>query len=186
MSWLFDDAYEYRAEALRLLERVKQTRHTLPVRYERINEYTWVERPLNPHNTHIQTMHHPITHSDAEQAIALYRTAKNTKQQCESQMAEAERIITAFGTAHLEEFVDGRLELDSGTLAIRAGAAKPQKAGRPLSTADRCELALLLPKTYVRLSCDFTALFCCQDKAVRQLLRARNIEILREDRIVVL
>lgn len=186
MSWLFDDAYEYRAEARKVLEQVKQARRSLPVRYQRLNETTWIERPLNPKPYTKHLMEQPITRSDAEQAIALYRTAKSAKQQCESQMAEAERIITAFGQSHLEEFTDGRLELDSGTLALRAGAAKPLKEGRPLSAAARVELAGLLPRAYVRPSCDFSSLYGCRDKVVRQLLAARGIEIVREDKFVVL
>lgn len=186
MSWLFDDAYEYRAEARRVLEQVKHSRRSLAVRYERLNDTTWIERPLTPkpHTPHTMTPH--ITHNDVEQAIALYRTAKAAKQQCEAQMAEADRIITAFGKAHLEEFTDGRLELDSGTLVLRAGAAKPLKEGHPLSADARSELAAVLPSTYVRPSCDFTALYGCRDKAVRQLLATRGIEIVREDKFAVL
>lgn len=186
MSWLFDDAYEYRAEARRVLEQVKRSRRSLAVRYERLNETTWIERPLNPKPHTPYHMNPHITYNDVEQAIALYRTAKAAKQQCEAQMAEADRIITAFGQSHLEEFTDGRLELDSGTLALRAGAAKPLKEGHPLSAAARSELAAVLPSAYVRPSCDFTSLYGCRDKVVRQLLAARGIEIVREDKFVVL
>ncbi len=187
MSWLFDDVYEHRAEAQALLARVKQTRRNLKVRYERIDETTWIERNLTPNLLKTTPMNPlSVTRQEAEQAIALYRTAKAAKQESEAQMAEAERIIDAFGRTHLGDFSDGRLELDSGTLALKAGAAKPLKNGRPLPTALRTELAAQLPAAYVRRSCDFAELYSCADKMVRQLLAVNGIEIVREDRFVVL
>ena len=48
------------------------------------------------------------------------------------------------------------------------------------------ELAARLPAAYVRLACDFGKLFGCADKTVRRLLTTQGIEIVREDRIVVL
>lgn len=187
MSWLFEDAYEHRAEALEVLDRVKKARHGLKVRYDRIDDATWVERNLNPKSFKNDKMSENIvTQQEAEQAIAIYRTAKNAKQEAEGQMAEAERLIESFGLAHLEEFTEGRLELDSGTLAVKAGTAKPIKNGRPLSTTDRGELAAKLPAAYVRRSCDFSALYGCPDKMVRRLLETLGIEIVRQDKFVVL
>lgn len=187
MSWLFEEVYEHRAEALRVLERVKRARRGMALRYERVDEATWIERNLNPKTFNQNKMSENIvTRQEAEQAIAIYRTAKNAKQESEMQMAEAERIIESFGRAHLAEFAEGRLELDSGTLAVKAGAAKPLKNGRPLPTAARIELAAQLPAAYVRRSCDFAGLYGCPDKMVRRLLATLGVEIVREDKFVVL
>lgn len=188
MSRLFDEVYEHRDEARAVLERIKCARRHLPVRYERVDESTWVERQQNPDKLFKkqEIMEPPVTRHDAEQAIAIYRTAKSAKTRYEAQMAEAERIIENFGRTHLSEFVDGRLELDSGTLAVKAGPAKPLKAGRPLTTAARIELASRLPAAYLRSSCDFSELYGCTDKMVRQMLLSRGIEIVRDDKFIVL
>lgn len=186
MSWTFEEVNERRAEAQAVLDRVKTLRRPLAVHYERIDECTWVERRNNPKPLKTNTMTTSITREEAEQAIALYRTAKTAKQHSESQMAEAERIIEAYGNSHLDQFVEGRLALDSGTLALRAGAAKPLQNGLPMNTSARNELAARLPAAYVRLACDFGKLFGCADKNVRRLLTTQGIEIVREDRIVVL
>lgn len=63
---------------------------------------------------------------------------------------------------------------------------KEQAEGKPLSTAARAELASVLPPAYVKVACDFGVLFQSQDKAVRQILKARGIEIVREDKFTVL
>ncbi|WP_300727648.1 hypothetical protein [uncultured Rikenella sp.] len=187
MSRKYEDMREHRARAVTVLNRVKESRKGLKIRYERIDEHTWVERSegteslKQPH-----MMQSTVTRQDAEQAIALYRTAKSAKAEYEAVMADAERIINQFGRANLDQFSEGRLELDSGTLALKSGAAKPLKGGRPLTTAARAELAALLPEAYVRLSCDFTELYGCRDKMVRQLLAVRGIEIVRDDKFVVL
>lgn len=187
MSRLFEEHCEQRNKALVVLDRVKKARQGLKVYYERIDDSTWIERCLNPESSKNNKMSETVvTRMEAEQAIAIYRTAKNEKLNAEAQMMQAERIIEAFGRSHLAEFAEGRLELDSGTLAVKAGTAKPLKNGRPLSTAARSELASLLPEPYVRRSCDFAGLFGCPDKMVRQLLAAHGIEIVREDRFVVL
>lgn len=187
MSWLFDDVYEYRDQAQAVLDRVKKARSKMKVRYERIDDATWIERDRNlkPIKKK-ETMETAVTRQEAEQAIAIYRTARSAKLESEAQMAEAVRLIESFGRAHLDEFTDGRLEMDSGTLAVKAGAAKPLKAGRPLATAARTELASQLPAAYVRPSCDFSELYGCRDKMVRQLLAAQGIEIVREDKFIVL
>lgn len=187
MSWLFEDVYEHRDEACAVLSRVKKARSAMKVRYERMNDCTWIERNLNPERfKKKETMETTVTRQEAEQAIAVYRTAKSARAESEAQMAEAERIIEIFGRTHLGEFVDGRLELDSGTLGVKAGVAKPLRAGRPLTTAARAELAAQLPPTYVRLSCDFSGLYGCPDKMVRRLLAAQGIEIVRDDKFIVL
>ncbi len=187
MSWLFEDTYECRDQAQAVLDRVKKARKNRKVRFERVDDCTWIERCVTPEPfKKKEIMETTVTRQEAEQAIAIYRTAKSAKAEYEAQMAEAERIIESFGRGHLAEFVDGRLELDSGTLAVKAGAAKPVRGGRPLNTAARIELASQLPAAYVRASCDFAELYGCRDKMVRQLLAARGIEIVREDRVVVL
>ena len=183
----YEDLREHRARAVTVLKRVKEARKGLKIRYERIDEHTWVERSESTESFKRQhIMQTTVTRQEAEQAIAVYRTAKSAKAEYEAVMADAERIINQFGRTHLEEFSDGRLELDSGTLAVKSGAAKPLKGGRPLTTAARAELAALLPEAYVRLSCDFTELYGCRDKMGRQLLVARGIEIVRDDKFVVL
>lgn len=187
MSWLFNETYEHRDEAQAVLDRVKKARRRMKVRYERVDDSTWIERCATPKPFKKKEMlETTVTRQEAEQAIAIYRTAKSVKQEAEAQMAEAERVIESFGRAHIGEFTDGRLELDSGTLAVKAGVAKPLKAGRPLTTECRVELAAHLPAAYVRPSCDFAVLYGCQDKMVRQLLAARGIEIVRDDKFVVL
>lgn len=187
MSWLFDDVYEHRDQAQAVLDRVKKARSKMKFRYERVDESTWIERDRNPKpSKHAKMMETHVTRQEAEQAIAIYRTAKSAKQESEAQMAEAERVIESFGRAHIGEFADGRLELDSGTLAVKAGVAKPIREGRPLTPAARDELAALLPPAYVRPTCDFAELYGCSDKMVRRLLASRGIEIVREDRFIVL
>lgn len=187
MSWLFDDVFEHRDEAQTVLDRVRKARSELKIRYERIDEFTWVERGRKSETSNTTMMtENTVTRQEAEQAIAIYRTAKTAKQESEAQMAAAERIIERFGRMHIDEFADGRLVLDSGTLAVRAGTAKPVKDGRSLGAAARSELAARLPSAYVRLSCDFAGLYGCRDKLVRQLLASRGIEIVREDKFVVL
>lgn len=187
MSWLFNETYEHRDEAQAVLDRVKKVRRKMKVWYERVDDSTWIERCTTPKSfKKTEMMQTTVTRQETEQAVAIYRTAKSVKQEAEAQMAEAERIIESFGRAHIGEFADGRLELDSGTLAVKAGAAKPVRDGRPLNTAARIELAAQLPATYVRPCCDFSELYGCRDKIVRQLLAARGIEIVRDDRFIVL
>lgn len=186
MSCLFDDVYEHRSEAQAVLDRVKQARQQIKTRLVQTGEGVWVEKKENPNLFKKTETMEKVTYQQAEQAIAIYRTAKSAKSEYETQMSEAERIIEAFGREHLGEFTDGRLELDSGTLAVKAGAAKPLKSGRPLSTAARIELASLLPAAYTRPACDFAELYGCEDKMVRQLLRSRDIEIVRDDQFIIL
>lgn len=185
MSWLLEDAYEYRNEAQEVLERVKENRKKLDLQVVQVNQNTWIEKDTRS-KPEIPKALQPIGKHDVEQAIAIYRSAKAAKQEFEKQMAEAERIVEAFGRKHLSEFVEGRLALDSGTILLRSGAARPVRDGKPLSTAARTELAGLLPPGYVRPSCDFGELFGCRDKTVRQLLRSRNIEIVRDDKFAIL
>ena len=71
-------------------------------------------------------------------------------------------------------------------IAIKAGAAKPIKEGKALSTAARAELASVLPAAYVKVACDFGVLYDSKDKTVRQILRSRGIEIVREDKFTVI
>lgn len=122
----------------------------------------------------------------AEDAIKAYKEAKLQEAEVKGKIQKAEEIIEAYGCAHVEEFTDGRLPLDSGIIAIKAGVAKPMKEGKALPTAARAELAAVLPPAYVKTSCDFGVLFGSQDKTVRQLLAVRGIEIVREDKYTVL
>lgn len=186
MGRYLQDVRDQRARAQAVLDRVKRARKGLKTRIERIDEHTWVERTDDESLKNQAMNQSTITRQEAEQAIALYQTAKNAKAKYEAVMADAERVIEQFGRTHLDDFSDGRLELDCGTLAVKTGTAKPQKGGRPLTTAARAELAALLPAAYVRLSCDFTELYGCRDEAVCRLLANRGIEIVRDNKFVVL
>ncbi len=127
-----------------------------------------------------------VTREQAEAAVQTVRTLKIQAAELAGRIKDAESVIEAYGLEHLGEFADGRLALGAGVVAIKAGAAKPVKEGKPLSTAARAELASVLPPAYVKVACDFGVLFQSQDKAVRQILKARGIEIVREDKFTVL
>ncbi len=127
-----------------------------------------------------------VTREQAEAAVQTVRTLKIQAAELAGRIKDAEAVVEAYGLEHLGEFADGRLALDAGVVAIKAGTAKPVKEGKPLSTAARAELASVLPPAYVKVACDFGVLFQSQDKAVRQILKARGIEIVREDKFTVL
>ena len=121
-----------------------------------------------------------------EDAIRNYKEARIKKAEIEGKIKDAEAVIEAYGVNHISEFADGRLPLDGGIIAIKAGVAKPLKEGKPLSTIARTELAGALPPAYVKTTCDFSVLFNSQDKTVRQILAARGIEIVRDDKFTVI
>ncbi|WP_304708424.1 hypothetical protein [uncultured Rikenella sp.] len=127
-----------------------------------------------------------VTKEQAEAAVQTVRQLKIQASELAGRIKDAEAVVEAYSVEHLGEFADGRLALDAGIIALKAGTAKPVKEGKPLSTAARAELAAALPAAYVKVACDFGVLFQSQDKAVRQILKARGIEIVREDRFVVL
>lgn len=127
-----------------------------------------------------------ISKERAEEAIRAYREAKLRELEVRNEIREAEEIINMYALDNIENFEDGSLQMEDATITIRAGVAKPVKDGRPLSSAEREELAQALPPAYTRPACDFGLLFSCEDKIVRQMLKARNIEVVREDRFVVL
>ena len=127
-----------------------------------------------------------VSKEQAEAAVQAIKTLKIQAAELAGRIKDAETIVEAYGLEHLGDFTDGRLALDTGIIALKAGTAKPVKEGKPLSTAARAELAAALPAAYVKVACDFGVLFQSQDKAVRQILKARGIEIVREDRFVVL
>ena len=126
-----------------------------------------------------------ITTKEVEQAIKAYKEAKAAEAEVKGRIAAAEEVIQAYGVGHIGEFVDGRLAMESGIIALKAGTAKPIKDGKPLSTAARSELASVLPVAYVKTTCDFGVLYGSTDKTVRQLLASRNIQIVREDKFSV-
>ena len=127
-----------------------------------------------------------VSKQEVEKAIRAYKAATIQKAEIEGAIKDAEEVIEAYSLNHIGEFADGRLPMDEGVIAIKAGAAKPLKEGKPLPTVARSELAAALPPAYVKSSCDFTFLFNSQDKTVRQILASRGIEIVREDKFVVL
>lgn len=127
-----------------------------------------------------------VTKEQVEAAVQTVRQLKIQASELAGRIKNAEAIVEAYGLEHLGEFADGRLALDAGIIALKAGTAKPLKEGKPLSTAARAELAAALPPAYVKVACDFGVLFQSQDKAVRQILKARGIEIVREDKFAVI
>lgn len=127
-----------------------------------------------------------ITKEAAEAAITAYLQAKIKEADIKGSIKDAEEIIEAYSRENLESFSDGRMAMDNGIIAIRAGAAKPMKEGKALTTAARSELASALPAAYVKYSCEFSVLYDCTDKTVRQLLKSRGIEIVRDDKFVIL
>ncbi|WP_297628736.1 hypothetical protein [uncultured Rikenella sp.] len=127
-----------------------------------------------------------VSKEQAEAAVQAIKTLKIQAAELAGRIKDAETIVEAYGLEHLGDFTDGRLALDTGIIALKAGTAKPVKEGKPLSTAARAELAAALPPAYVKMACDFGVLFQSQDKAVRQILKARGIEIVRDDKFTVL
>lgn len=125
------------------------------------------------------------TRKEAENAIREWKRIKTEMASLHTLLAEQEAVIETYGRDNLDEFIDSKLALDSGTIVLKAGAAKPIKNGKPLSTAARAELAVLLPPAYVKTSPEYANLFGVQDKAVRQLLKNLGIEIVREDKFAV-
>lgn len=127
-----------------------------------------------------------VTKEQVEAAVREVRQLKIQASELAGRIKDAEAVVEAYGMEHLGDFSDGRLALEAGVIAIKAGTAKPVKEGKPLSTAARAELAAELPPAYVKVACDFGVLYNSQDKTVRQLLKARGIEIVREDKFTVI
>ena len=127
-----------------------------------------------------------VTKEAAEKAVKTVKDLKIQAAEINGKIKDAEAIVEAYGLEHLSEFADGRLAVDGGIIAIKAGTAKPIKEGKALSTAARAELASVLPAAYVKVACDFGVLYDSKDKTVRQILRSRGIEIVREDKFTVL
>lgn len=127
-----------------------------------------------------------ITKEQVEQAVKSVKAMKIQAAELSGKIKDAEAIVEAYGQEHLGEFADGRLAVDGGIIALKAGVAKPMKEGKALSTAARAELASVLPAAYVKVACDFGVLYDSKDKTVRQILKARGIEIVREDKFAVI
>lgn len=127
-----------------------------------------------------------ITKQQAEDAVTAYLAAKKEKLEIDARMKEAEDRVACYCTDHMADFTDDRLPLGTAIITIKAGAAKPVKDGKALSTAARTALALALPEQYVKLMPDFTSLYSAEDKVVRQILRAQGVEIVREDKFAIL
>lgn len=127
-----------------------------------------------------------VTKEQVEQAVKSVKAMKIQAAELSGKIKDAESIVEAYGQEHLGEFADGRLAVDGGIIALKAGVAKPMKEGKALSTAARAELASVLPAAYVKVACDFGVLYDSKDKTVRQILKARGIEIVREDKFAVI
>lgn len=127
-----------------------------------------------------------VTRKQAEEAATAYLEAKRRKREAEGCMEEAETLVACYCREHLGDFTDDKLPLGEAMVAIKAGAAKPVKDGKALSTAARTALAAALPQQFVKIMPDFVALYGCQDKVVRQILRAQGVEIVREDKYIII
>ena len=101
-------------------------------------------------------------------------------------MKEAEELVACYCSEHMADFTDDRMPLGNAIVAIKAGTAKPVKDGKSLSTAARTALALALPEQFVKLQPDFMALYSCEDKVVRQILKSQGVEIVREDKFNII
>ena len=78
-----------------------------------------------------------VSKQEVEKAIRAYKAAKIQKAEIEGAIKDAEEVIEAYSLNHIGEFADGRLPMDEGVIAIKAGAAKPLKEGKPLPTVAR-------------------------------------------------
>lgn len=121
-----------------------------------------------------------------EKAVKEIKELKIQASEINGKIKDNEAVIEAYSVEHLSDFSDGRLSLSTGIIAVKAGQAKPVKEGKPLSTAARAELATVLPPAYVKMACDYSILYDIKDKMVRQILRSRGIEIVREDKFTVI
>ena len=120
-----------------------------------------------------------VSKEQVEEAVRTVKELKIKAAELNGRLKDAEAVVEAYGLDHMADFSDGRL-------ALEAGAAKPVKEGKPLSTAARSELAAALPPAYVKVACDFGVLYDSQDKVVRQILKSRGIDIVREDKFAVI
>ena len=127
-----------------------------------------------------------VSKEQVEEAVRTVKELKIKVADLNGRIKDAEAVVEAYGLDHMADFSDGRLALEAGILAIKAGAAKPVKEGKPLSTAARSELAAVLPPAYVKVACDFGVLYDSHDKVVRQILKARGVEIIRDDKFAVI
>ncbi len=127
-----------------------------------------------------------VTKEQVEKVVKSVKAMKIQAAEMSGKIKDAEAIVEAYGQEHLGEFADGRLAVDGGIIALKAGVAKPMKEGKALSTARRAELASVLPAAYVKVACDFGVLYDSKDKTVRQILKSRGIEIVREDKFAVI
>ncbi len=127
-----------------------------------------------------------VTKEQVGKAVKTVKELKIQAAELNGKIKDAEAIVEAYGVEHLGDFADGRLAVDGGIIVLKAGTAKPVKEGKALSTAARSELASALPPAYVKMACDFGVLYDCKDKTVRQILKARGIEIVREDKFTVI
>ena len=124
-----------------------------------------------------------VSKEQVEEAVRTVKELKIKVADLNGRIKDAEAVV---GLDHMADFSDGRLALEAGIIAIKAGAAKPVKEGKPLSTAARSELAAVLPPAYVKVACDFGVLYDSHDKVVRQILKARGVEIIRDDKFAVI
>ncbi|MFV0505905.1 MAG: hypothetical protein ACK5L5_04230 [Bacteroidales bacterium] len=121
----------------------------------------------------------------AEMAVSEFIKARNEKKSAEAVMKEAEATVEQYAMENNGAFVNGRLVLGSAIVQIKAGTAKPMKDGKPLSTAARAQLATELPQPFAKLSCDFGALYQCNDKSVRAILKANGVEVVKDDKYAI-
>ena len=99
-----------------------------------------------------------VTKEAVEKAVKTVKDLKIQAAELNGKIKDAEAIVEAYGLEHLGEFADGRLAVDGGIIAIKAGTAKPIKEGKALSTAARSELDSVLPAADVTVAWDFGVL----------------------------
>lgn len=90
-----------------------------------------------------------VTKEQVEQAVKSVKAMKIQAAELSGKIKDAEAIVEAYGQEHLGEFADGRLAVDGGIIALKAGVAKPMKEGKALSTAARAELASEIGRAHV-------------------------------------
>lgn len=129
-----------------------------------------------------------ITQERAEEAVANIINLQRKIKELEASKKISEQIIDCYSRERVPEFVDDKLVCGIGIIQIKAGTAKPidAKTGKSISKTLREKLALLLPSKYVSQTIDSKGLYDCDDKIARQILRSNGINIVRDDKYIVI
>lgn len=127
-----------------------------------------------------------VTKQEADNAAKEYLELKREKEAIESKMKTAQDLVEVYCKEYISDFDGGRLLLGSAIVKIVSGTAKPLKDGKALTQEARAEFVLALPKKYVKIQPECSLLYKCDDKEVRQIMRAHGIEIVKEDRLAIM